>query len=149
MFFSKESRKAVSAVQELRGELEGMKQVLSDLQENMAGYVAETGAGHRELRSLIQQGFDHGAEQCIPPNSCITKDQYEKAADTLSRDLLSLHASLDEIDKRLASTREDILNLQRWTSTVEREMKAIREQIEQAVTEIKNKISYVVFRLQK
>jgi ElaB/YqjD/DUF883 family membrane-anchored ribosome-binding protein len=63
--------------------------------------------------------------------------------------LLSVETGLGEIDRSLASTRDEVLSLRRWTATAEREMKTIREQIEQAVKEIKNKVSYVLFRLKK
>ena len=149
MFFSGESKKAFLAVQELAQNLEETKRALSELRKDVGEYLERIEAGQRELRSSMERQYELGRQDGRSENPWIDSDEYRKVTETLGRELLSMKGGLEEVDKRLASTREDILNLKKWTSTAERDMKAIREQIDQAVTEIKNKVSYVLFRLKK
>jgi len=127
MLFSRKSKN----IKELAGDLDAIKEDLSVFKKNIESDLENIKKDFREMILFLQE--NQGIEEGSPGEEEVNQELGENEVENIKKDIMTLKKSVT-----------DILN---WTYTINKEIDTVKERIDDARKDIKNRITYAVARL--
>lgn len=147
MFMTRGTRKIAQDVLDLKRDVERLRE---DLESSLGSTEARLGAiedSLGNLKSFLEDALGEEAGGKTGEGDWVKTDQFERGLVELREDISSLGEDTGEIRRRTEGVKEGITSILDWTTQIKKEFQSLREAIGDAAVDIKNKISYVVFRL--
>ncbi len=152
MFFSKDAKRAFSAVEDLRRDIESVKVDLDVLKENVEEDILNIKDDFRELVHYLEQNT-YAEDEKNKEDMAAVKD--EDDSQDVKSEAVSLEASLTNILEMTKEMKAEVDGLKKNIQsevgsikvTIKEEIVTATKKLDDARKDIKNKISYSLSRL--
>jgi chromosome segregation ATPase len=147
MFFARDTKKTSQVLEDLKNDVAGVKEGLDTRASRIEGKLADIENTLGELKEYLEdKSRSQEADKAQGPGDA-GRGHLEKDLEEIRKEVAGLGEGLMDVRQRAEGINERVVTIQGWTGTVKKEFKTVKDAIADATTDIKNKISYVVFRL--